>query len=105
MGARPAVSRVQPRPKTFIKFLFLSTSRRLEPLWRSGPYSISSKTSDAVTNRGAARRFHVIANLLSSGRKVEKWKQGINAMDIVVLGIGILFFVLSFAYIKACDIL
>ncbi|ESY79138.1 hypothetical protein X740_18770 [Mesorhizobium sp. LNHC221B00] len=49
--------------------------------------------------------FCVIANLLSSGRKVEKWKQGINAMDIVVLGIGILFFVLSFAYIKACDIL
>jgi len=26
-------------------------------------------------------------------------------MDIVVLGIGILFFALSFAYIKACDIL
>jgi len=26
-------------------------------------------------------------------------------MDIVVLGIGVLFFALSFAYIKACDIL
>jgi len=39
------------------------------------------------------------------GRKVQKQTQGTNTMDIVVLGIGILFFALSFAYIKACDIL
>jgi len=26
-------------------------------------------------------------------------------MDIIVLGIGILFFVLSLAYVKACDII
>jgi len=26
-------------------------------------------------------------------------------MDIIVVGIGVLFFALSFAYIKACDIL
>jgi hypothetical protein len=30
-------------------------------------------------------------------------KKEAHAMDIIVLGIGILFFVLSFAYIKACD--
>jgi hypothetical protein len=28
-----------------------------------------------------------------------------NTMDVIVIGIGILFFALSFAYIKACDIL
>jgi len=26
-------------------------------------------------------------------------------MDVIVIGIGVLFFALSFAYIKACDIL
>jgi hypothetical protein len=34
-----------------------------------------------------------------------KQNQGTCTMDIVVLGIGILFFAMSFAYIKACDIL
>ncbi|TGS19280.1 hypothetical protein EN852_002935 [Mesorhizobium sp. M2E.F.Ca.ET.209.01.1.1] len=32
-----------------------------------------------------------------------KWKQGRPAMDLIVLGIGILFFALSLAYVKACD--
>lgn len=32
-------------------------------------------------------------------------EQGTHAMDIIVIGIGVLFFALSFAYIKACDIL
>ncbi|UXN58200.1 hypothetical protein [Phyllobacterium zundukense] len=30
-------------------------------------------------------------------------KKGVFSMDIVVLGIGILFFVLALAYTKACD--
>jgi len=30
-------------------------------------------------------------------------KQGTPAMDLIVLGIGILFFALSLAYVKACD--
>jgi len=32
-----------------------------------------------------------------------KRKQGTPAMDLIVLGIGILFFVLSLAYVKACN--
>ncbi|TPL04576.1 hypothetical protein FJ567_02885 [Mesorhizobium sp. B2-4-16] len=30
-------------------------------------------------------------------------KQGTAAMDLIVLGIGILFFALSLAYVKACE--
>ncbi|TPI26742.1 hypothetical protein FJ414_29795 [Mesorhizobium sp. B3-1-6] len=30
-------------------------------------------------------------------------KQGTPAMDLIVLGIGILFFALSLAYVKACE--
>jgi hypothetical protein len=30
-------------------------------------------------------------------------KQGTPAMDIIILGIGILLFALSLAYIKVCD--
>jgi hypothetical protein len=30
-------------------------------------------------------------------------KKGTPAMDLIVLGIGILFFALSLAYVKACD--
>ncbi|MDX8441534.1 hypothetical protein [Mesorhizobium australafricanum] len=32
-------------------------------------------------------------------------KQGTPAMDLIVLGIGILFFDLSLAYVKACDVI
>ncbi|MGX5801864.1 hypothetical protein ACWGS9_11520 [Bradyrhizobium sp. Arg314] len=32
-------------------------------------------------------------------------KQGTPAMDLLVLGIGILFFALSLAYVKACDVI
>lgn len=58
--------------------------------------------------------FYAIADLFTQSptclwqalrSKVEDQKQGTSTMDIVVLGIGILFFALSFAYIKACDIL
>jgi hypothetical protein len=30
-------------------------------------------------------------------------EQGPEAMDFVVIGIGVLFFVLAFSYIKACE--
>jgi hypothetical protein len=36
-------------------------------------------------------------------RRTDKTKIRTSAMDIVVLGIGVLFFALFFAYIKACD--
>ncbi|TIO90618.1 MAG: hypothetical protein E5X98_03255, partial [Mesorhizobium sp.] len=47
-------------------------------------------------------RSCAILNSTVSGCK-NKPKQGMPAMDLVVLGMGILFFVLSLAYVKACD--
>jgi hypothetical protein len=94
--------------KTFIKFLFLFAPRRLEPLWRSGPYSPLRKHI-RYRRKSATGRFQGIATLSIKGAKYKtqstKADTRNNTMDIVVLGIGILFFVLSFAYIKACDIL
>ncbi|RUX73701.1 hypothetical protein EN925_27225 [Mesorhizobium sp. M7A.F.Ca.US.006.04.2.1] len=89
------------RAKIFMKFLFLSTAPRLEPLWRSGPYS--PHTAGSVV-KDATGHFRYIAK---SPVKFAKYKRttGINTMDIAVIGIGILFFALCFAYIKACDAL
>ncbi|OHV82547.1 hypothetical protein ORS3428_27320 [Mesorhizobium sp. ORS 3428] len=39
---------------------------------------------------------------IAGGKKHDR-KQGTPEMDIIVLGIGILFFLLSLAYVKACD--
>ncbi|MBB6413216.1 hypothetical protein [Mesorhizobium sangaii] len=95
----------------FIKFLFLSFPPRLEPLWRSGPYSALSK-SWRVTPEVWRAAFYAIADLFTQSPtclwqalrwKVEGPKQGTSTMDIVVLGIGILFFGLFFVYVKACD--
>jgi len=57
-----------------------------------------------VTDRGTADRSHGISGSPAAGAKY-KQKQGTTRMDIVVIGIDVLFFALSLAYIKACDAL
>ncbi|WP_254017791.1 hypothetical protein [Mesorhizobium escarrei] len=42
------------------------------------------------------------STLPAAGKAVQNEK-GISPMDIVVLGIGFLFFALFFAFVKACD--
>ena len=59
---------------------------------------------DAVAFEATAGRFHGIYGLPAAGAKY-KQKQGPTQMDIVVIGIEVLFFALSLAYIKACDAL
>ncbi|MER9030444.1 hypothetical protein [Mesorhizobium sp. M0674] len=57
---------------------------------------------DAVAFEATAGRSHGIYGLPATGAK---YKQGPTQMDIVVIGIEVLFFGLSLAYIKACDAL
>ncbi|RWB01940.1 MAG: hypothetical protein EOQ39_15655 [Mesorhizobium sp.] len=85
-----------------MKFLFLSTAPRLEPLWRSGPYSFQK--IQPVPSPKMRRDFRDIANSPVKSAKYKR-KKGINTMDMAVIGIGILFFALCFAYIKSCDAL
>ncbi|RWC33127.1 MAG: hypothetical protein EOS27_04705 [Mesorhizobium sp.] len=88
------------RPEIFIKFLFLSMPPRLEPLWRSGPYSPSRKASGTTAKSGGP--FSGYCAHFNRWREVQA-VQGTSVMDVIVLGIGVLFFVLFFAYVKACD--
>jgi hypothetical protein len=85
-----------------MRFLFLSFPPRLEPLWPSGPYSAASKRHQRRHLQGTAEFLAWMRPLLAAGRKDQRNK-GKREMDIIVIGIGIFFFVLSFAYIKACD--
>jgi hypothetical protein len=87
--------------KTFIEFLYLFIPPRLEPLWRSGPYFTSSKSFERRRRQGGARLlrgFWACLLLLGNRMKIRS-----ASMDIIVLGMEILFFVLSLAYIKVCD--
>ncbi|TPM25578.1 hypothetical protein FJ967_32535 [Mesorhizobium sp. B2-3-4] len=83
-----------------MKFLFLCAPRRLEPLWRSGPYS-RHKDLDAADD-GYAAALSRYCEPFWERRKVQS-AQGAGKMDVVVVGIGVLFFALSLAYVKACD--
>jgi K+-transporting ATPase KdpF subunit len=63
-------------PEIFIGILYLSSAARLEPLWRSGPYSTMSKNApDAVAFEAAAGRSHGISGSPAAGAKY-KQKQG-----------------------------
>ena len=88
--------------KSFIEFPFLSPSPRLESLWVFDHIPDEIDASVAAARDGAFARGYKPAG---HRRLVQIDKKEANTMDIVVLGIGILLFALSFAYIKACDIL
>ncbi|RUU11507.1 hypothetical protein EOD23_10315 [Mesorhizobium sp. USDA-HM6] len=87
--------------KTPIKFLYLSSLLRLEPLWRSGPYFTPKRSFDRRHRQGDVRS-HAVFDLARCRRKSQA-KARNAIMDLIVLGIGILFFALSLAYVKACD--
>ncbi|RVD60462.1 hypothetical protein EN828_32035 [Mesorhizobium sp. M2D.F.Ca.ET.185.01.1.1] len=96
-GARAGITH---RVKTPIKFLYLSHPAPLEPLWRSGPYLTSSRSFERRRLQGDAS---FVRFWLNSLRPAGGMKTRNTPMDIIVLGIEVLFFVLSLAYIKVCD--
>ncbi|RWE78886.1 MAG: hypothetical protein EOS63_16740 [Mesorhizobium sp.] len=61
----------------------------------------SEKRFDRRRHQGDVRRRAVLSPPLRAHK--HKVEQGRPAMDLIVLGIGILFFALSLAYVKACD--
>ncbi|RWN27540.1 MAG: hypothetical protein E5Y04_02945 [Mesorhizobium sp.] len=68
-----------------------------------GSIFLLENTTDSVA-KDATGHFRDIANYPVKSAKYKR-TQGINTMDMAVIGIGILFFALCFAYIKACDAL
>jgi hypothetical protein len=90
--------------ETPIGFLYLSPSPRLEPLWPLEPYSARQIGSDHRRQRDGRSRLNcgVISQSVDEAAH-KKTKVRSQAMDVVVLGIGILSFALLFAYIKACE--
>ncbi|TRC92938.1 hypothetical protein FJV76_30865 [Mesorhizobium sp. WSM4303] len=88
----------------FIGILYLSPRPRLEPLWPSGPYSSQAKRSGRRDRSRYGGSFSWNFWLASSWRQIQA-EARTNTMDIVVIGIDVLFFALSLAYIRACDAL
>ncbi|RUV39664.1 hypothetical protein EOB49_01310 [Mesorhizobium sp. M7A.F.Ca.MR.148.00.0.0] len=68
-----------------------------------GSIFLSENTTGSVA-KDATGHFRDIANSPVKSAKYKRTK-GINTMDMAVIGIGILFFALCFAYIKSCDAL
>ncbi|ESX07303.1 hypothetical protein X769_10040 [Mesorhizobium sp. LSJC268A00] len=67
-------------------------------------FHFEQNAPDAIALEATAGRPHGIYGSPVAGAKY-KQKQGPTQMDIVVIGIEVLFFGLSLAYIKACDAL
>ncbi|TIU88945.1 MAG: hypothetical protein E5V86_16360 [Mesorhizobium sp.] len=66
-----------------------------------GSISPSKKRFDRRRRQGVERPRAVLSPATASPQTQSG--KGRPAMDLIVLGIGILFFALSLAYVKACD--
>jgi len=60
------------------------------------------KISGAVVNESATGRFRGIAEPFDQRREVQAEIRN-SVMDIILVGLGLLFFALSLVYVKACD--
>jgi len=67
-------------------------------------FHIKQNAQGAVIPRDTACRFRGISGRQSMAPKY-KQQQGPTTMDIVIIGIEVLFFAVSLAYIKICDAL
>jgi hypothetical protein len=85
-----------------IGFLFLSYAASLEPLCGSDPYSRDVQTlASAFIEPHEALKCCLRCS--EARRSTGDYSQGATEMDAILLGAGILFFIISFAYVKACD--
>jgi hypothetical protein len=90
------------QPEIPMRFLFPGAAARLEPLCGSAAYWVSNSGPRPCVEQGLAGPLSR-HRPRSRGKAEIQQKEPGSMLDIVLIGVGVLFFALSFAYATACE--